>query len=103
MKSIIKTLLFGMFLFGTVGVKAQEASGGYEFAKVFDLQAKYIAIVYSNGEVEKVPFEKVTDVAKVDQQFLQTVEKLTSNGWTLITINSEGVGRATYYLKRKKK
>lgn len=100
MNTKMKTLLFGLLLAVSLGLKAQDK---YEYARISDLRGAQIVIVYSGGnQSEKIAIEKVTDFVRYQEQFLQTVERLTDNGWELVTVNEETSG-TVYYLKRKKK
>ena len=113
MKSIIKTLLFGMFWFVAVGVKAQEASGGgYEYLEIQPaLSAKFglgLLVVYSDRTSETVETGLVlgkNTALEFHDAILKEVSKKAKDGWavtntTTITLNGQFV--PVYFLRKKK-
>lgn len=108
MKSIIKTLLFGMFLFVAVDVNAQEASGITEYAEVaiaYSVESgKYmysIIVLYSDSENEEFPTglkQMKATSTEIRNVVLKKVGEKVKEGWAVYAVDKD-----TYYLRRKKK
>ncbi|HEY0261537.1 MAG TPA: hypothetical protein VGB95_00815 [Chitinophagales bacterium] len=99
MKSIIKTLLFGMFLCVAVGVKAQEK---YHFARVAInvVNDKAIVVITDNEPDKVIELDKGLSSTGKIKALLKVVNQMTAEGWIVMTVNSENV-LFTYFLKKK--
>jgi hypothetical protein len=102
MKNLKTTMIAALLMLATVGgVVAQEK---WEYAKVFawtgGLNANGIYVTISGKEAERieVDWKAVNKYVQDVTPFLNYIEKMTEEGWEVITVDS-----GTYYLKRKKK
>ncbi|HEY0261976.1 MAG TPA: hypothetical protein VGB95_03050 [Chitinophagales bacterium] len=108
----IKALLFGLLLICSVGLKAQEASGGYEYAEVqMALNKKFVynlLVVYSDRESETIETglgSKATTL-EIHDAVLKEVGEKAKEGWIVTNTTSvtlETVEIVPVYFLRKKK
>ena len=106
----IKSFLFTTFLVISLGLKAQDAGGGYEYAEVtfgYDVAELPVLILYSDREKETIPtgFKpyKYRD-HDLHEAILKAVGVKAKEGWSVInaTNSTSGVNNTTYFLRRKK-
>ena len=107
MKTLKTKMLFFALLFATsFAVKAQEASGGYEYAEVtvgFSGEWKIVAL-YSDKEREVIEtgFKTIKDF-NVSEALIKEIGNKAKQGWQVVNVVSlEHSFVPSYFLRRKK-